>query len=103
MDRVRNRDLWERANQVPMEEEIKRRSWRWIGHILIKSTASISRHSLKWNPQGKRGQKRPQETWRRCVEKEMTKIGNAWGELSKIAQYRRDWKLFVCGLCSDSG
>ena len=53
MDRVRNEELWERANQVPMEEEIKRRRWRWIGHTLRKSTASISRHSLRWNPQGK--------------------------------------------------
>ena len=103
MDRVRNEDLWERANQVPMEVEIKRRRWRWIGHTLRKSTASISRHSLKWNPQGKRGQKRPRETWRRCVEKEMAKMGHSWGELSKIAQDRRGWKLFVCGLCSDSG
>ena len=103
MDRVRNEELWERANQVSMEEEIKKRRWRWIGHTLRKSTASISRHSLKWNPQGKRVQKRPRETWRRCVEKEMTKMGNSWGELSKIAQDRRGWKLFVCGLCSDSG
>ena len=102
-DRVRNEDLWERAYQVPIEEDIKRRRWRWIGHTLRKSGGSISRYALKWNPQGKRGQKRPRETWRRCVEKEMVKMGHSWGELSRIAQDRRDWKLLVCGLCSDTG
>ena len=53
-DRVRNEDLWERAYQVPIEEDIKRRRWRWIGHTLRKSGGSISRYALKWNPQGKR-------------------------------------------------
>jgi len=77
IDRVRNEDLLERANQTPMEEVIKRRRWRWIDYTLRKTSVSITRHALKWNPQGKRGQKRPRETWRRCVEKEMAKMGHS--------------------------
>ena len=66
-ERVRNKDLWERAGQVPMKEEIGKRKWRWIGHTLRKPKGNLTRQSLRWNPQGNRGQKRPRETWRRCV------------------------------------
>ena len=102
-DRVRNEDLWERAGQVPMKEEIGKRKWRWIGHTLRKPKGNITRQSLRWNPQGNRGRKRPRETWRRCVEREMVTMGHSWGELTQIAQDRGEWKLLVCGLCSDPG
>ena len=102
-DRVRNEDLWERAGQTPMKNEIGKRRWRWIGHTLRKPKGNITRQSLRWNPQGNRGRKRPRETWRRCVEREMVTMGHSWGELNKVAQNRGDWKLLVCGLCSDPG
>ena len=86
-----------------MKNEIGKRRWRWIGHTLRKPKGNITRRSLRWNPQGNRGQKRPRETWRRCVEREMVTMGHSWGELNKVAQNRGDWKLLVCGLCSDPG
>lgn len=52
MDRVSNIDLWERTSQVPVEEEIRRRRWGWIGHTLRKFPSNITRQALYWNPQG---------------------------------------------------
>ena len=69
-DRVKNEDLWERTGHSPVEIEIGRRRWRWIGHTLRKPRKNIARHALQLNPQGKRGRGRPRETWRRCVERE---------------------------------
>jgi hypothetical protein len=40
---ISNKDLWERINQVPAEEEIRRRRWRWIGHTLRKPPTNITR------------------------------------------------------------
>ena len=30
-------------------------------------------------------------------------LGHSWGKLTQIAQDRREWKLHLCGLCSDTG
>ena len=65
---ISNADLWERTNQVPTEEEIRRRRWRWIGHTLRKPSTNITRQALTWNPQGKRKRGRPKNTWRRDLE-----------------------------------
>ncbi|VDP61369.1 unnamed protein product [Schistosoma mattheei] len=35
--------LWERTNQPPAKEEIRKRRWRWIGHTLQKSPNCITR------------------------------------------------------------
>ena len=59
---ISNVDLWERTRQLPAEEEIKRRRWRWIGHTLRKPASNITRQALTWNPQGKRKRGRPRNT-----------------------------------------
>ncbi|VDP45256.1 unnamed protein product [Schistosoma margrebowiei] len=32
-DTISNNVLWERRNQIPAEEEIRKKRWKWIGHI----------------------------------------------------------------------
>ncbi|GFS16095.1 LINE-1 reverse transcriptase-like protein [Elysia marginata] len=68
---ISNTNLWERTQQQPMEVETRRRKWRWIGHTLRKPRQYITRHSLVWNPQGRRTRGRPKMTWRRETEAEM--------------------------------
>ena len=50
-DTISNKDLWQRTNQRPAEEEIIKRRWRWIGHTLRKPASNVTKQSLKWNPQ----------------------------------------------------
>ena len=33
-DKIRNEQLWERTGQVPIQTEIGRRRWKWVGHTL---------------------------------------------------------------------
>ncbi|VDP07946.1 unnamed protein product [Schistosoma margrebowiei] len=33
-DTISNSLLWKRTNQLPAEEEIRKRRWKWIGHTL---------------------------------------------------------------------
>ena len=42
-DKVRNEDLWQRANQDPINTQIKKRKWAWICHTLRKPPNSITR------------------------------------------------------------
>ncbi|VDO73353.1 unnamed protein product [Schistosoma curassoni] len=88
-DTVSNSLLWERTNQLPAEEEIRKRRWKWIGHTLRKSSNCIMRQALTWNPEGKRERGRPRNTLRREIEADM----------ERIAQDRFGWRILVSGLC----
>ena len=102
-DKIRNEDLWERTCQKPVEEDIGKRKWKWIGHTLRKEPSSTTRQVLQWNPQGQRKRGRPRTTWRRTVEELMRNAGHTWKDLSKMAQGRDEWKAFVRGLYPDKG
>ena len=102
-DKIRNEQLWERTGQAPIQTEIGRRRWKWVGHTLRKGKNSITRQTLQWNPQGSRGRGRPRETWRRCMEREMKDVRITRVALSKKAQDRDVWRMFVCGLYPDRG
>jgi len=54
---------------------------------------AITKQALTWNPQGKRGRRRPQNTWRRSTEQEFKKKGLTWKQLERMAQDN--------GLCSE--
>ena len=99
-DKITNATVWERTAHIPVEQEIQKRRWRWIGHTLRKPTTNLTRQALLWNPQGARRRGRPKNTWRREVEKDVQVIGRTWKELEKIARDRRTWKEIVDGLCS---
>ena len=92
-----------RTGHVPIQNEIGRRRWKWFGHTLRKGKNSITRQALQWNPQGSRGRGRPWETWRRCMERELKDIDMTWVALSKKAQDRDVWRMFICGLYPDRG
>ncbi|VDP03208.1 unnamed protein product [Schistosoma margrebowiei] len=73
-DTIRNSLLWERTNQLPAEEEIRKRRWKWIGHTLRKSSNRITRQALTWNPEGKRKRGRPKNTLRGIIEEDMKRM-----------------------------
>jgi len=56
---------------LPIEIQILRRKWRWIGETLRKPANIITRQALSWNPPGMRKRGRPRNPWRRGVESEM--------------------------------
>ncbi|GFS26084.1 hypothetical protein ElyMa_005202400 [Elysia marginata] len=85
-DRVRNEEVWRQTEQKPVEEEIGMTMWRLIEHTMRKPHNNITRQALQWNPQGNGGRGRPRETWKRCVEREMTMMGKRWGQLGKLVQ-----------------
>ncbi|KAL9952937.1 hypothetical protein ACROYT_G040269 [Oculina patagonica] len=66
-------------------QQVQRRRWRWIGHVLRMM-------------QRKRG--RPKETWRRTVEREMRDNEWTWGHLERAAaDAGSQWRFLVEALC----
>ncbi|VDP61613.1 unnamed protein product [Schistosoma curassoni] len=68
---MRNSLLWQRVNQLPAEEEIRKRRWKWIGHTLLKSSNCMTRQSLTWNLEEQRKRGRPKNTLRRIEKDEL--------------------------------
>ncbi|VDP35648.1 unnamed protein product [Schistosoma mattheei] len=91
--------MWKRTNQLPAEEEIRKRRWKWTGHTLLKSSNCITRQALTWNPEGKRKRGRPKNTLHREIESDIKRMNNNWKELERIAQDRIGWRMLVSGLC----
>ncbi|KAK7109158.1 hypothetical protein V1264_013249 [Littorina saxatilis] len=102
-DTISNKDLWQRTKQLSVEQDILQRRFRWIGHTLRKTTNSITRQALTWNPLGKRRRGRPRNTWRRDLEAEVKHIGYTWRQLERLAQDRSAWRALVGGLCPGRG
>lgn len=98
-DTISNARLHSLTGSEPVDIEIRRRKWRWIGHTLRKPDNDIAKMSFEWNPQGRRNVGRPVENWRRSVQREIV-VGRSWREIKRLAQDRRGWREFVSALCS---
>lgn len=100
-NKITNKDLYQKTNQCCIETEIKRKRWRWIGHVMRKESDDITKIALRWTPDGRRKRGRPKETWRRMVEQEMKDMGMTWREIEKKAKDRQLWRALVTALCAD--
>jgi hypothetical protein len=79
----------------PIEPQIKKRKWKWIGYTIRKDENAVERIALGWNRQGMRKSRRPKKTWRRSVREEAQGEGKTWREVKRLAANRSRWKSFV--------
>ena len=81
--------------------EIKRRRWTWIRHVIIMPSDAIPKIALRWTPNaGRRRWGKPNETWRRTVEREMKENGLSWAQVEHLARNRGNWQSLVLALCA---
>ena len=88
------------TKQKPIEFQIKRRKWNWLGHTLCKETRAMEKTTLDRNPQGYRRRGRPKRTWQRTIEDEIRNTGRSWIEVKGTAGECNAWKLFMDARCS---
>ncbi|VDO70533.1 unnamed protein product [Schistosoma margrebowiei] len=94
-DTISNNLLWKRTNQLPAEEEIRKRRWKWIEHTLRKSSNCITRQALTWNLEGQQKRGKIKNTLGREIESDMERINKNWKELERIAQNRFGWRMLI--------
>jgi len=99
-DKITNEELWRITKQKPIEFQIKRRKWNWIGHTMRKEAGAVEKTAMVWNPQGYRRRGRLRRTWQRTIENEIRNKGRSWNEVKGIAGDRNAWKFFMDVLCS---
>ena len=80
--------------------QVQRKRWKWIGHVLRMTPKALPRVALRWTPDGHRKRGRPNETWRRTVEREMKDRGWTWAHLEHQAGDRNRWRSLVEALCA---
>ena len=82
----------EMAGAKKISDEVRRRRWNWIGHVLRKETTDDCAVALGWTPEGRRRPGRPKTTWRRMVENERKAAGwNSWSVAQHTASNRTKW------------
>ena len=74
-DKVTNKQLWEWVEEELIALQVRRRKWGWIGHTQRKPKSNSTQHALSLNPQGKRKQEPPRNSWRRDLECAVKGIG----------------------------
>ena len=98
---VSNKTVLEMAEAEKISEEVRRRRWNWIGHVLRKEKTDDCAVALGWTPEGRRKRGRPKTTWRRMVELERNSAGwNTWNSARHAAANRPQWRNDVRALCA---
>ena len=97
---ISNADLLSLTNNPPINIEIKKRKWGWIGHTLRREDDNVAKMAFQWNPQGSRRRGRPRQTWMRTIFNESSSTAT-WNEIRHLATDRNRWRAFVSALCSD--
>ena len=79
-DKVPNTTLWKTTKQLPIENEIKKRKWRWIGHTLSHQNQSPVKPS-HGTPQGREeevGHETPGRETQKKIQKRWGTPGKKW-------------------------
>ena len=96
--KVTNDEVRKRAGIEKISVTIKRRRWKWLGHVLRMENNRHAKIAISWTPDGRRKRGRPKETWRRTVERERKDLGfSSWTDASKAAAERDKWRGLVKG------
>nr|XP_022299023.1 uncharacterized protein LOC111107908 [Crassostrea virginica] len=98
-EKIRNEDLLRRCNCHSIAEELKKRRFRWLGHVLRMTNERLPKVALRWTPPGKRKPGRPRTTWRRTVLAELQDLGYSLGQAQHLAKDRVKWRKLVAALC----
>ncbi|PFX13112.1 hypothetical protein AWC38_SpisGene22833 [Stylophora pistillata] len=100
-EHVSSKTLLEMAEAGKISEEVRRRRWNWIGHIMRKERNDDCAVVLGWTPEGRRKRDRPKTTWRRMVEKERNGAScKTRSAVRHAAADQTQWRRDVQALCA---
>ena len=99
--KITNEELKRRLKFTEVTEVIRKRRWKWIGHVMRMRPSDDSRIAMAWTPPGCRSRGRPKGSWRRMVNQEMERYGwRSWSEVREAAESREKWRQFIAALCN---
>ncbi len=72
--------------------EVKHIRLRWLGHVLRMKQKRIHKKGLKWNPPGKRKQRRLKMILIKTFEGDFDKMELTWGTAEREAKEIISWR-----------
>lgn len=93
-NKISNDDLLRQCHQDIIGTILRRRRWKWIGHLIRRDRNSITRTALHWTPEGRRKRGRLKHTRRRNVDGELKTMNNTRRTVEKITKDRQKWGTF---------
>ena len=85
--KISNEEIRERSGTTTIDEEVRTRRWKWLGHVLRMPSDKNPKTALTWAPEGRRRKGRPRETWRGTVNKEREHLGfRTWRQAEVAAR-----------------
>ena len=95
-DRITNVAVRTRTGQQTMDNILRERRLRWLGHVFRMDHQRIPQQALYWQVPGyKRGPGRPRANRRGIVSKDLRKMGFTWEEAEVAALDRHGWRRSV--------
>ena len=103
-DFVSNNTVRDRTHQQPVSNIIRKRRWKYLGHVLRSDEKRLNRQVLMWSPVGKRKRGRPKTTLRRTIQQESKLLGcKTIQDLQLLAKNRITWRSKTSALCAAFG
>ena len=99
-NKITNAELHDRTGMLPVSIEVKKRRWRWIGHVNRMPQTPIPRVIMCWTPLETGGGGDQNRRGKNSVEQEMKALGCSWGQVAKLAADRTLWRSSVSALCA---
>ena len=95
-DRITNVEVRARTGQQTMDNILRERRLRCLGHVFCMDHQRIPQQALYWQVPGyKRGPGRPRANWRGVVSKDLWEMGFTWEEAEVAALDRHRWRRSV--------
>jgi len=95
-DRITNVKIRTRTGQQTIENILRERRLRWLGHVPRMDRQRIPQQAPSWQVSGyKRGPDRPKANWRSTVNKNLQKMGFIWEKAEVAALDRHGWRRSV--------
>ena len=67
-----------------LEDIIRCRRLRWLGHLPRMDHHRLPRQALTWEHEGFRRPGRPRQNWKDVVKKDLRKMGISWDEVKRL-------------------
>jgi len=104
-DKMTNEIVREATALSKLEDIIRCRRPRWLGHLSRMECHShrIPRQAHHWEPDGfRRRPGCPRQNWRGLISKDLKKIEIRWDELQEAAEDRKSWWIRVAQCVFDA-
>ena len=100
-------EIRRKTGQPSVIELLKRRWWKYLGHVLRMKESRLPRTTYEWKPGGRRKRGRPTNTLRRTYDRDLRTAGTSlipdWEDVIAAASMRDEWRGFVDALCAADG